>query len=370
MFVFAGGGTGGHLLPGLVVAKALQQRCPAAKVHFFVTYRPIDEQILTQTGYSFTKQAVEPFSLSPWGFLTFSYGLLSSIRDAAKALAILRPAAVLGMGGFAAGPMGRVAGKLKVPLGLLNPDAQPGRANRWLAKRAEKIFVQWDRTAKALARRSDAEVLVTGCPLRKEIFSATRQAGIEKFGLRADKKVLLVPGGSQGAMNVNWTVVELLGRLDEFADQWQILHLSGRGKLDVVRQGYEQAKAGINYRLVDFTTEMPEALAAADVVLSRAGASSLAEFTARRLPAVLMPYPYGRDQHQTANARALADAGAAVIVRDRCEAKANASAVGKVLLGLMGSEEKRAAMSAAYEPLFKTDAAGQVAEELLEMVRL
>ena len=367
MFVFAGGGTGGHLLPGLAVAKALRERCAAARVHFFVSCRPIDEQILTQAGYSFTKQAVEPFSLSPWGFLTFSYGLLSSIRDAAKALAILRPAAVLGMGGFAAGPTGRVAGKLKIPLGLLNPDAEPGRANRWLAKRAEKIFVQWERTAEGLAGRTDAELLVTGCPVRKEIFSATRRAGIEKFGLDADKKVLLVPGGSQGAMNVNLTVVELLGRLDELAGQWQILHLTGRGKLDVVQQGYEQAKVGINYRLVDFTTEMPEALAVADVVLSRAGASSLAEFTARRLPAVLMPYPYGRDQHQMANGRALADAGAAVIVPDKCEAKANAAAVGDVLLDLMRSEEELAAMSGAYEGLWRADAAGQVAQGLLQM---
>ncbi len=368
MFVFAGGGTGGHLMPGLAVAKELQAKCAQAKIHFFVTDRKIDEQILSRAGYSYTQQMVAPFSLSPWGFLTFSYALLSSIRDAAKALAILRPAAVLGMGGFAAGPAGRVASKLKIPLALLNPDAGPGLANKWLAKRAAKIFVQWDRTAQTLASRTKAELLVTGCPVRKQIFSAKRQAGIEKFGLQANKKVLLVPGGSQGAMNVNQTVIELLGKLDALSDHWQILHLTGPGKLEVVQQGYEQAEVGMNYKLVDFTTEMPEALAAADVVLSRAGASSLGEFTAKRLPAVLMPYPYGRDQHQTANARCLADAGAAVIVRDRCEAKANAAAVGDVLLGLMKSEEKLATMSAAYEPLFKENAAGQVAEELLEMV--
>jgi len=355
------------LLPGLAVAKELQARCAEAKVHFFVTYRQIDEQILKEAGYSYTKQMVEPFSLSPWGFLTFSYGLLSSIRDAAKALAILRPRAGRGMGGFAAGPMGRVAGKLKIPLALLNPDAKLGRANKWLAKRAAKIFVQWDRTAKELAGKTDAEVLVTGCPVRKQIYSARREEGIERFGLEANKKVLLVPGGSQGAMNVNRTVVELLGQLDELSDHWQILHLTGRGKLEAVREGYEQARVRMHYKLVDFTAAMPAALAAADVVLSRAGASSLAEFTARRLPAVLMPYPYGRDQHQTANARCLADVGAGVIVPDKCEAKANAAAVGEVLLDLMRSEEKLAAMSAAYEPLWQENAAAEVAEELLEM---
>ena len=203
--------------------------------------------------------------------------------------------------------------------------------------------------------------------MRKEIYSARREEGIERFGLEANKKVLLVPGGSQGAMNVNRTVVELLEQLDELSDHWQILHLTGRGKLEAVREGYEQARVRMRYRLVDYTAQMPAALAAADVVLSRAGASSLAEFTARRLPAVLMPYPYGRDQHQTANAAALADVGAAVIVPDKCQAKANAAAVGEVLLDLMRSEEKLAAMSAAYEPLFKENAAGQVAEELLEM---
>lgn len=367
IFVFAGGGTGGHLLPGLAVAKELQARCADAKIHFFVTDRKIDEQILSQAGYSYTQQMVEPFSLKPWGFLTFSYGLLGSIRDAAKALAILRPAAVLGMGGFAAGPAGRVAGKLKIPLALLNPDAQPGLANKWLAKRAAKIFVQWETTAQALATRTQAELLVTGCPVRKQIYLATRQEGIDRFGLDANKKVLLVPGGSQGAMNVNRTVIELLPQLDTLSDYWQILHLTGPGKLEVVQQAYEQAATKIDYKLVDFTTDMPQALAAADLVLGRAGASSLAEFTAKRLPAVLMPYPYGRNQHQRANARCLADVGAAIIVPDKCDAKANAAAVGNVLLDLMTSEEKLTAMSAAYEPLFKENAAGQVAEELLKL---
>lgn len=367
MFVFAGGGTGGHLLPGLAVAKELQARCAQATIHFFVTERKIDEQILNQAGYSYTQQMVEPFSLSPWKFLTFSFGLLSSIRDAAKALAILRPAAVLGMGGFAAGPAGRVANKLKIPLALLNPDAQPGLANKWLAKRAAKIFVQWDTTAQTLATKTKAQLLITGCPVRKQIYSATRREGLERFALNPHKKVLLVPGGSQGAMNVNRTVIELLPQLDKLSDHWQILHLTGPGKLDVVQQAYEQAATQIDYKLVDFTTDMPQALAAADLVLSRAGASSLAEFTAKRLPAVLMPYPYGRNQHQSANARCLADVGAAMIVPDKCEPKANASAVGNVLRDLMKSPVKLATMSAAYEPLFKANAAGQVADELLTL---
>ncbi len=370
MFVFAGGGTGGHLLPGLAVAKELQANCPQVKIHFLVTQRQIDEQILNQAGYSYTQQMVEPFSLRPWGFLTFSFGLLGSIRDAAKTLAILRPTAVLGMGGFASAPAARVASKLKIPLALLNPDAQPGLANKWLAKRAAKIFVQWPTTAQSLTTRTNAELLVTGCPVRKHIFSATRQEGIERFALDADKKVLLVPGGSQGAMNVNRTVIELLGQLDKLSDSWQILHLTGPDKLEPVQRGYEEAATQINHKLLDFTSAMPQALGAADVVLSRAGASSLAEFTAKRLPAVLMPYPYGRNQHQTANARCLADVGAAVIVPDKCDAKANAAAVGNVLLDLMKSPQKLAAMSKAYEPLFKANAAGQIAQELLNLARV
>ena len=367
IFAFAGGGTGGHLLPGLAVAEALRQKCPQAKVHFFVTSRPIDERILQPTGYSYTRQCVEPFSLDPWGFLTFTYGLLSSTRDTAIVLAVLRPAVVLGMGGYAAAPACRLARKSKMPLALLNPDAKPGRANRWLARRAQKIFLQWDRTVDSFSRKTKAELLVTGSPVRQEMFSATREDGLEKFGLQADKKTLLIPGGSQGAMNVNLTVIELLPELDRFADRWQILHLAGPGKLQVVQQAYQHAGLKIHYKLVDFTANMPAALAAADLVLSRAGASSLAEFTVRRLPAVLMPYPYGRDQHQLANAQCLADPGAAQIVRDRCDSQANAAAVGKVLLDLMTSQEKLTQMSAAYQPLFKPDAADQVADQLLRL---
>lgn len=367
MFVFAGGGTGGHLLPGLSVAQALQEQCPQAQIHFFITYRPIDEQILQPTGYSYTRQWVEPFSLNPWGFLTFTYGLLSSTHDAAGSLAILRPAAVLGLGGYAAAPVCRIAPKLKIPVALLNPDAAPGRANRWLAGRAQKIFTQWDHTADLLSRRTKAQIIVTGCPVRKQIFSTTRRQGLAKFQLDPDKKTLLVPGGSQGAMNVNLTLIRLLPQLDRFADRWQILHITGPGKLDLVRQAYRQADVKIRYKLVDFTFDMPAALAAADLVLSRAGASSLAEFSARKLPAVLMPYPYGRDQHQLANAQCLADTGSAVIIRDRCQPQANADAVGPVLLDLMTNKEKLTRMSAAYEPLFKPHAAAEIAQQLLQL---
>jgi len=246
-------------------------------------------------------------------------------------------------------------------------DAAPGRANRWLAGRAQKIFTQWDRTADLLSRRTKARIIVTGCPVRKEIFTATREDGLKKFALLPDKKTLLVPGGSQGAMNVNRTIIELLRQLDRFADTWQILHLTGPGKLDLVQQAYRQADVKIHYKLVDFTFDMPAALAAADLVLSRAGASSLAEFSARKLPAILMPYPYGRDQHQLANAKCLADAGAAVIVPDKCDSQANAASVGPVLLDLLADQEKLARMSAAYEPLFKPDAAAEIARQLLHL---
>ena len=367
IFAFAGGGTGGHLLPGLAVAESLRQQCPEAKVHFFVTCRPIDEKILQPTGYSFTRQWVEPFSLNPWGFLSFTYGLVSATYEAAGSLAVLRPAAILGMGGYAAAPICRIAKKVKIPVALLNPDAAPGRANRWLAGRAQKIFTQWDRTADLLSRRTKAQILVTGCPVRKEIFSATREDSLAKFQLDPDKKTLLVPGGSQGAMNVNLTLIQLLPQLNRFADHWQILHITGPGKLDLVQQAYRQAGVKTRYKLVDFTFDMPAALAAADLVLSRAGASSLAEFTARKLPALLMPYPYGRDQHQLANAQCLANTGSAVIVRDRCEPQANADAVGPVLLDLMTNQEKLTRMSAAYEPLFKPDSATEIAQQLLHL---
>ncbi len=349
------------------MARALQEKCAEAKVYFFVTSRQIDRKVLHGSGYSMTVQLVQPFSFRPARLAKFAWGFWRAQREARDMLAILQPVAVLGMGGFAAGPIGRLAPKMKIPLGLLNPDAQPGRANRWLAKRAEKIFVQWPRTAELLQGRCPGQVQVTGCPVRREIYSATREQGIERFGLRADRRTLLVPGGSQGAMNVNLTVLELLPRLGELAERWQILHLTGPGKLEVVRAGYGRAGVRIHYKLVDFTQDMPEALAAADLVLSRAGASSLAEFSARRLPAVLMPYPYG-DQHQTANARCLADEGAAVIVPDSYNAAANAESVGTVLLDLMSSEQKLADMSGAYEKLYKPDAAEMIAEELLILV--
>ena len=160
----------------------------------------------------------------------------------------------------------------------------------------------------------------------------------------------------------------MLPQLDKLADSWQILHLTGPGKLDIVQQAYQQADLRIHYKLVDFTFDMPLALAAADLVLSRAGASSLAEFSARKLPAVLMPYPYGRDQHQLANAKCLADVGAAVVASDKCDVQANAASVGPVLLDLMADRDKLAPMAAAYEPLLlKPNAAEEIAQQLLSL---
>jgi UDP-N-acetylglucosamine--N-acetylmuramyl-(pentapeptide) pyrophosphoryl-undecaprenol N-acetylglucosamine transferase len=275
--------------------------------------------------------------------------------------------AIVGTGGLASVPAVREGVRLGIPTALLNPDALPGRANKYLASSADVVFAQWNETVDHLPRR--ASVRVVGCPVRRVFNEATRAAGIERFGLRADCHTLLVTGASQGARTINEAVIANIDFLKSRGD-WQILHLTGDAGYEPVRDGYRQRS--VDAKVLRFTEHMAEALAAADLVISRAGASTLAEITAVGRPSILMPYPFHRDMHQLANARCLASTPggpAARIVNDAADLKANAPALREALEHLMGDDSGREAMSAAALRIGHGNAAATVADEVLRLAR-
>ncbi|MCG8406647.1 MAG: UDP-N-acetylglucosamine--N-acetylmuramyl-(pentapeptide) pyrophosphoryl-undecaprenol N-acetylglucosamine transferase [Phycisphaerales bacterium] len=363
-FVIAGGGTGGHLYPGLAVAQALLALQPEFDVTIFGTPRPIDEQLTGPRGYELVKQEVCAFPRKPWHIFRFLSAWHRSVKYAKERFKTRRPAVVLGLGGYAAGPPVIAAAKLKVPTALFNPDAMPGLANRYLASKVDRIFIQWRETADHFNRRPN--IKCTGCPIRLDFIRVDREEAIRALKLNPRKKTLLITGASQGAWSINAAVMELVDFWKE-NDAWQILHLTGTADLAMCREKYK--KAGVPARTLAFTEHMPYCMAAADLVISRAGASTLAEIIALGLPSVLMPYPFDRKKHQLANAKLLADCNAAELLEDANDVEKNAKNLRELLTGLMNSEARRRHLSEVAGAMGRHDAAQAIAEELWEMGR-
>lgn len=369
-FVFAGGGTGGHLFPGLAVASELVRLEPRALCVFFTTDRTLDRDLLARTSHARVVQPVRPFPANPLHWPRFLLAWRRSVHAALHWLQRSRPRAVLGLGGYAAAPAVVAAQKLGIRRAILNPDAVPGRANRWLAARVDLVVLQWDAARGRLPPRSRARTL--GCPIRAEFADAAKRARDDaqaqrrartRFELDADRPVLLVTGASQGARTVNSAVVAVWPDFIRQHPQWQVLHLAGATDESAVRSAYGAGNAPA--RVLAFTHEMAEAILAADVVVSRAGASTLAELTALARPSILLPYPYHRDRHQHANARVLADAGAAILIDDARDTDANAPPLLEALTQL-ADPRTRAHMAASAAALARPDAAERVARWLLE----
>ncbi|MCJ7543013.1 MAG: UDP-N-acetylglucosamine--N-acetylmuramyl-(pentapeptide) pyrophosphoryl-undecaprenol N-acetylglucosamine transferase [Phycisphaerae bacterium] len=364
IYILAGGGTGGHLYPGLAVAGELLALRPAAKVVFACSGRAIDRRILEAQPFPFVPQPVRPLPARPWGWPRFLIAWGRSVILARRLILDLQPAAVLGLGGFAAGPGVCCAARAHVPTALLNPDAVPGKANWMLATRAEVIFTQFPSSREAFADRLRERVRCVGCPVRRGLTGADRAEAVAHFGLRPDRRTLLIFGGSLLAEALGEAVERLATRLSEFAANWQLLHLTGSPRAEQIQRALEDK--GLAVRTQGYCDRMDLAYAAADLALARAGAVTIAELAATGTPAVLMPYPHHADRHQYHNAAALADSGAAVVCEDRQDAAANAAALRGVLVPLLRDAAALEAMTRAAAGLAaRPSAAAAVAEWLV-----
>jgi UDP-N-acetylglucosamine--N-acetylmuramyl-(pentapeptide) pyrophosphoryl-undecaprenol N-acetylglucosamine transferase len=366
MTVFlAGGGTGGHLYPGIAVAQQLRQRLPKARLIFLCTTREIDKIILESTGFEFIPQPIVPLVKSPGGLLRFAIQWRATAVQLRQLLREHKPKAVLGLGGYAAEPAVRMAAKRGIPTAIINPDVIPGKANVMLMKRTQAVCCQFAETAQHVSTANQAKLRITGCPIREELTQPSdRPAAIQRLGLRADLQTLVVTGASLGAATVNEAALELLQQLP--MPGWQVLHLAGRDHAAKVRECYKPI--GIPATVVDFTPAMADVWAVADLCISRSGASSCAELTACGVPSLLMPYPYHKDMHQRANAQVLVAAGAAILIDDEKDAVKNAGKLCAAIKPLLDDPTRRAAMSAAARKIGRPDAAAAVAEVVLSLL--
>jgi len=363
---FAGGGTGGHIYPAIAVAERIAKLEPKAKIHLFVSTCDIDSQILTQTSFKYTRLPAKGFSARPGKLINFCTSFLKSYQIAKRAIAESKNPVVIGIGGFVAAPVCFAAHKLKVPVVLLNVDIVLGRANKIIGRWADEIFVQFEEAGQYFAH-SSAAVHVVGCPLRSGFSNPEPDKVIEQLGLEKQKKILLITGASSGSENINDAVCSLLEKLSAFADDWQIVHLTGVGNYEKVKNKYSDAK--IRHKVLDYYNDMPNLLPAVDLVIGRSGAVSVAEYAAASVPSICIPYPYHKDRHQYLNAGKLVEAGAAVIVDDLPERKDTAQWLWAELEELMKDEKKRKKMAENCKAVSNMGASAKIAEKLLEISR-
>ena len=362
----AGGGTGGHLYPGIAVAEALRTVAPQLRPVFLCTRKEIDRVILEPTGFEFIPQPVIPWKKSISGTLKFAKALRETWDVDRKLIKDRQPAAVLGLGGYAAGLAVRMAAGKKVPTALLNPDVIPGEANKLLMKRTATVCCQFEQTSQHVDPALRGKLKVTGCPIRTDMLKLPpREAAMGRLGLKPGLKTLVVTGASLGAQTVNEGIIALLGEIT--LNGWQVLHLSGRDHGEAVRAGYGSIKTPAV--VIDFTPAMADVWSVADLAVSRSGASSCAELTACGIPSILLPYPYHKDMHQRENAKVLADAGAAVLIDDEKDGKKNAQKLRPVIEPLLYDAKKRGAMADAARKIGKPDAAENVARLVTDLAR-
>lgn len=354
--LFAGGGTGGHLFPGIAVARALVRRHRRASVAFAGTGRGIEARVLAHEGFRF-----EPIRSA--GLMGKSLRAVArtvalaplTLFDAARVLRRVRPDLVIGLGGYSAGPVVLLAALTGRATMLMEQNAVPGMTNRMLAPIVQAAAVSFAATASSFGTGA----FVSGNPVREDFFDVAR---VDRNG-RAGPPTVLVLGGSQGAHVLNAALVGAAGALAAAPGGVRITHQTGAADRGRVRDAYREA--GLNARVEAFFDTVHEEMRAADLVVCRAGATTLAEVAAAGLPAVIVPLPTAANDHQRRNAAAFAAAGAAEVVE---EIDLERRLVPR-LIALAGDRGRRMAMSSLAVRLAKPDAADKIlqrAEQLME----
>ena len=354
--VIAGGGTGGHLFPGIAIAEEFIKRDSKTEVLFIGTQKGIESKLLSHVGYKLRKIDVEGIKGRGLKALGKSiYQIPQSIWQSRRILNKFRPQIVIGVGGYASGPAVLAAYLLGIPTAIAEQNAVPGLTNKILGKFAGKIFVTYAPTA-ALFPRS--KVLVSGNPVRAAF---TGTLGLQKA--EKDFRQLLIFGGSQGAKVINKSVVEMLPHLQEMEIKVRVLHQTGARDVESVREAY--GRYGIQADVTPFIVDMAGAYRQADLIICRAGATSLAEITAAGKAPVLIPFPWATSDHQTKNAQALVDAGAAIMINEK---DLNGSKLFEVVEDLLSDDNKLKLMEENSAKLGNINAAATIVDACIGLM--
>ena len=362
--IFAAGGTGGHINPALAVAGEVRRRYPDAKILFIGTAEKMEARLVPAAGYDFKTIQISGFNrvLNLNGIKqnikTLSH-LLKSSSQAKKIIREFAPDVVIGFGGYVSGPVVRAAAKLGIPTAIHEQNAFPGVTNKTLAKMVDAVMLTAEQAAQYMQPKNP--VIVTGLPVRGELLEADRDISRAELGLD-EKPLILSMGGSLGAKAINEAMLEVI------SNRWQannctFMHATGKDCKDFPERLAEKG-ADLNTKNIivrDYINDMHRCLAAADLVICRAGASSLSEFQALGKPSILIPYPFATENHQFHNAKALADKGAAIVIEEKDLTSAKLM---QQIDTLLESPGKLDAMGRAAKSMAVTDAQARIVEVL------
>lgn len=363
--IITGGGTGGHLFPGIALATALQQRNPGCRIMFIGTGRPLDRETLT--GLDFQQESIACTGLKGMGAarrLRSFASLPAAVLEAWRIIKKFKPDLVFGVGGYVTGPV-LLAAKLRgVPTCIHEQNSVPGLANRLIARFADRSFVSIPGEYPFPARRT----FVSGNPVRSEILAlaaaADKQAKKEDSCKKSGAFTLLVMGGSLGAHRINLLMLDAVERIKtQESLSFRLIHQTGAADEEQVRAAY--TAAGVQAEVEAFFNDMAGLYAQADLAIARAGATSLAELSVMGLPALLIPYPHAADDHQAENAKFYVAAGGAKMYR---ESELDAEQLASAIMTLLNDADKLKLMGAAMRRMSRPNAAEQILDECIKLI--
>ncbi len=357
--MIAGGGTGGHIFPAIAIANAIKKIKPDAQILFVGAKGKMEMEKVPQAGYEIKGLDIAGFNRSSLiKNIGLPFKLVKSFMQVRTIISQFKPDAVIGVGGYSSFPVLRFAQSKGIKTFIHESNSFAGKSNIMLGKKATKIFVATDGMSKFFPAD---KLMITGNPVRKAISESTvsHQEGLKFFGLNADKKTVLVVGGSLGAKSINEAID---AGIDEFEkNNLQLIWQTGK---PYAEQGKARANGKANVWVNDFITQMDQAYAAADVIISRAGAMAIAEICLTAKPAVFVPYPFAAEDHQTANAKSLVEKNAALMVKDD-EAKAK---LVSTIVALLNDDIKQNELRQQIKQLAVSNADDVIAKDIIEII--
>lgn len=352
--MIAGGGTGGHLFPGVAVAEEVMARDPASEVVFVGTERGIEARVLPELGWKL--ELIEVSGLKTVGVVKAILGLVripKAMWQARRLIKRHRPDVVLGVGGYASGPVVLAARLMGVPTAILEQNSIPGLANKILGKVVRAVFLAFDETRRFFPEK---KIVMSGNPIRRDIAAALMSAASADAPAARAPRVFIF-GGSQGAVKLNEIVADAMVLLGERGVRPTIVHQTGQQGLEDAERRYREG--GIEADCRAFIVDMAAEYRQADLVIARSGATTVAELGVVGIPAILVPYPYAADNHQEINARELVDAGAARMFR---QAELTPERLADELAGLLSDPPTLERMGSAMKALGRPRASATIAD--------
>ena len=366
-FIVTGGGTGGHIYPALAIANGLKTSFSNSKILYIGTALGLEADIVPKAGFDF--QTVRAMGLKrslSMHNLKVPWQVISGYQEAKKLLRKFKPQVVVGTGGYVCGPVVLAAARMKIPTLIHEQNALPGVTNRILSRRVDRVAATFEEALPFFP--SKTPVSITGLPVRTEIISASREDARKNMGLDTGKLLALSFGGSQGALSLNKAIAQAL-RFIAGIPELQLLHVTGNSQSDnfmeLMQSEGLQANLLDNVHITPYLYNMPEAMAAADLVICRSGAATLAEITVRGLPALLIPFPFATGNHQEHNARALVSKGAAEMISD---AELNGETLLDKMKYFINHREYLSEMSAASLRIGKPNALNDILSLIREII--